>query len=104
VSILLPQLTSSSELLIRRSDIICRRTPRTDLRLLARNPDPRWNEFNVLGQVANILLEDMPSVLTESRRLRTSHIRIPADYKGGVTLFIQQASPAYTLLMSAPDL
>jgi len=48
---LLPQLCSPSELLITREDIVGRKKPRTDLRLLVRHPDPRWNEMNVLGEI-----------------------------------------------------
>jgi hypothetical protein len=47
---LLPQLTTPSVLLVRRYDITSRNTPKTDLRRLARNPDSRWNEYNVLGE------------------------------------------------------
>ena len=47
---LIPQLTTPSVLLVRRYDITSRNTPKTDLRRLDRNPDPRWNELNVLGE------------------------------------------------------
>ncbi|CAG7824636.1 unnamed protein product [Allacma fusca] len=102
---LLPQVTSDSVLLVRRHDIISRKGPTTDLRQLARHTDPRWNEINVLGQVANILLEEIPyfSENTAARRVRSSHIKIPAQYKAGVTLFILRTSPACHHLENASE-
>lgn len=46
---LIPQLSSTSVLLVRRDDVTKRMGPRTDLRKLARFAEQRWNEMNVLG-------------------------------------------------------
>ncbi|CAL8070173.1 unnamed protein product [Orchesella dallaii] len=104
---LLRHLSSQSVLLVRREDVTRRNGPRTDLRKLARFADPRWNEMNVLGQVSNMLLEEMP-VLNGSaglaRRIRTTHITIPADYKSGITLFIRESNTtSCALLKAAPE-
>lgn len=48
---LIPQLSSSSVLLIRRDDVTKRMGPQTNLRKLTRFPDERWNEMNVLGKL-----------------------------------------------------
>jgi len=48
-SVLLPQLTSPSVLLVRRQDVVSRKGSRTDLRKLVRHTDQRWNDLNVLG-------------------------------------------------------
>ena len=47
---LLPQLDSPSELLVRRSDVISRCGPETDL-LELRDFGEQWRSLNVLGQV-----------------------------------------------------
>ena len=47
---LLPQLDSPSELLIRRSDVVSRCGPETDL-IELRNYGEQWRTLNVLGQV-----------------------------------------------------
>lgn len=52
------QLCSKSELLVRRSDVLYRFDPATcDLSELAEFDDERWDEYNVLGQVINVLRE-----------------------------------------------
>ena len=45
-----PQLTSPSELLIRRGEILSRwDSQQTELKALTKHPDPRWRSMNVLG-------------------------------------------------------
>ena len=52
------QLCSKSELLVRRADVLYRFDPAScDLSELAEVDDERWDEYNVLGQVINVLRE-----------------------------------------------
>ena len=65
--ILSEQLSSPSELLVRRNDVIIRASQSAavgfvdadcDLSLLSRHADERWDQLNVLGQVVNVLREE----------------------------------------------
>ena len=101
------QLCSPSELLIRRNDVLQRWkvpneegsliSPVSDLQNLCDQPDERWDHYNVLGQVVNIIREEQ----SQKRSLQQNqqqqhpnngsgalsnmqykqHIKIPADYK-----------------------
>ena len=52
------QLCSASELLVRRTDLLYRFDPACcDLGDLVDLEDERWDEYNVLGQVVNVLRE-----------------------------------------------
>ena len=138
---MLEQLTSPSELLIRRSDILLRWNPLTNLETLADGPkdknsdvegeeDDRWYDMNVLGQVVNVLREDLnrppqPPVVNipspasqpqqqqqqqqqpqqQQQRPLTSHIVIPAVYKAGISLFVPRSNvECYEELKKYPDL
>lgn len=46
-----PQLISPSTLMIRRTDVLSRWTPHTDLMPLATHPNRHWHRFNVLGTI-----------------------------------------------------
>jgi len=85
--LLTPQLSSPSELLIRRADVVSRWSPDTDLGDFTTISDERWATYNVLGQVVNLLREDRSSKRGQLSRALTSHIRIPASYKSGITFF-----------------
>ncbi|XP_076469770.1 uncharacterized protein LOC143300123 [Babylonia areolata] len=101
---MMEQLTSDSVLLVRRQDVVSRFQPTASLARLLHHPDPRWCRMNVLGQVVNILREhNMPSV-PGYRAQVTSHIRIPAVYRAGVTLYVRHNTAQWTALRSAPDL
>ena len=94
---LLPQLDSPSELLVRRADVITRFSPTTDL-MEINSLGSRWRDMNVLGQVVNVLREER-SLLRElalaasdnssqeAVMVVTPHVKIPASYTAGVTLF-----------------
>ena len=57
--VLIEQLSSQSQLLVRRADIISRWHPTCDLQILAEvESDERWDNFNVLGQVIDVLREE----------------------------------------------
>lgn len=47
-----PQLISPSTLMIKRTDVLSRWTPQTDLMPLAIHPSRHWQRFNVLGMCA----------------------------------------------------
>ena len=94
---LLPQLDCPSELLVRRADVVSRFSPATDL-LEINQLGPRWRDLNVLGQVVNIAREErsrlreqalalMENASQEQVMVVTSHIKIPASYTAGITLF-----------------
>jgi hypothetical protein len=56
------------------------------------------------GQVVNVLREhNMPSVPGYRAQL-TSHIRIPAVYRAGITLFVRHNSPQWRALCRASEL
>jgi len=130
-TIIMDQLSSQSQLLVRRSDIISRWHPTCDLQILAEVDNERWDNFNVLGQVINVLREEhqrppagvqqvqqvspsqqiAPSASTPNRDLtnnpvQRTHVKIPAIYQSGVTLFVNKTkSPEICQeLMSCPEL
>ena len=116
--ILLEQLSSPSELLVRRSDVIVRASSQCsgfvdndcDLSLLAHHSDERWDHLNVLGQVVNVLREEQalrrgPPAPAPGKATQTSHVRIPAIYQSGISLFVPVSNePCYDELRSAPEL
>ena len=99
------QLCSPSELLIRRTDVLQRwklsndesnsLPAKNDLHLLSEQPDERWDHYNVLGQVVNVIREEHFLKRTlrqqsanvgiggifQSQTQFKQHVRIPADYK-----------------------
>lgn len=129
--VLMEQLSSQSQLLVRRADIISRWHPTCDLQILAEvESDERWDNFNVLGQVIDVLREDhqrpppsggqvqqvspsqqiAPSPPTPNRDstnpVQRTHVRIPAVYRSGVTLFVNKTvhPDICQELMSCPEL
>ena len=108
--VLRPQLDSPSDLLIRREDVIARFSKSTDLTQLVRPASGtmdrrRWHDYNVLGQVANVLREERSRNLSECENVcLTPYVRIPASYRSGITLFCEAAdSELVALLHAAPD-
>lgn len=102
---LMQQLTSDSVLLIRRFDIISRFNEDTNLsQLMTHKNSNKWRTMNVLGQVVNVLREASMPRFSGYRPQLTQHIRIPAAYRSGITLFIRQEAAAFHELMNAPDL
>jgi hypothetical protein len=110
--VLRPQLDSPSELLIRREDVIGRFSKSTDLTQLLRPagtscrvPARRWHDYNVLGQVGNVLREERSRNLSECENVcLTAYVRIPASYRSGITLFCEAAdTELVSLLNAAPD-
>jgi hypothetical protein len=116
--ILLEQLSSPSELLVRRSDVIVRASSQCsgfvdndcDLSLLAHHTDERWDHLNVLGQVVNVLREEQalrrgPPAPAPGKATQTSHVRIPAIYQSGISLFVPVSNEkCYDELRSAAEL
>lgn len=102
---LMHQLTSDSILLIPRFDVISRYTEETNLsQLMSPKNSNKWRTMNVLGQVVNVLREaNMPRPPGYQPQL-TQHIRIPAAYRAGITLFIRSEAEAFHELMNAADL
>ena len=110
-AVLREQLCSPSELLVRRSDVLqrwklssgvddkefyCSNWPQAnDLDLLAEQADERWDHYNVLGQVVNIIREEQSLKKTVQQQSQAGgqagtnqmqtqlkqHVKIPADYK-----------------------
>lgn len=125
--ILNEQLCSNSELLVRRSDIVSRWHPTCDLSILAEvEHDERWDSFNVLGQVVDLLREEHqrppptssqqqqspssqnPATASSStsQNVQKSHVRIPAIYQSGITLFVNKSAnvECHHALMSSAEL
>ena len=108
-SILIPQLNSPSQILIRREDVLSRFNSDTDLTpLISSLPgsgfSERWIEFNVLGQVVNLLREEKLLNHPESESITpTSHLRIPANYISGITLFCDNPEPEVLALFQSTE-
>lgn len=123
--ILLDQLCSKSEILIRRSDVVSRWHPTCDLQMLAETDDESWDNYNVLGQVVDVLREEhqrpvqLASPMGQSsgsngpsnsgaaacqNPVQRTHVKIPAAYKSGITLFVNTNMECYAELMSCPEL
>lgn len=97
-----PQLSSESVLLVRRQDVLSRFNYKTDLSNLIRLEDVRWRDVNVVGQLAKLVRESRREGRPGSTI--TSHLKIPADYKAGITLAMDINSPALPLLRQCPEL
>ncbi|XP_033754357.1 uncharacterized protein LOC117337471 [Pecten maximus] len=101
------QLTSDSVLLVRRQDVVNRFRDWAPLNDFLKQRDTRWQTFNVLGQVVNVLREACTALSHQIPRHRaqlTSHITIPAAYKAGVTLFVRQNTQVEEELFSVQEL
>jgi len=97
------QISSPSELLIRRVDIVSRFHSSLDLSEINRLGQ-RWQDMNVLGQVVNVIREENSAMKEENTSL-TSHVKIPASYISGVTIFCHiENDEGCRLLMESPDL
>ncbi|GAB1600768.1 uncharacterized protein LOC115209365 isoform X1 [Argonauta hians] len=102
---LMQQLTSNRDLLIKRQDIISRFNEDTNLSTLMCHEEPyRWRTMNVLGQVLNVLREARMLRVPGYRPQLTQHIRIPAAYRAGITLFVRADMDVYQHLTQAPNL
>jgi len=103
--VITPQLSSPPDLLVRRADVVSRWDDRTDLSQLTDMGDQRWDEYNVLGQIVNVLREERCQKKGEISRVVTSHIRIPACYESGITLFcLTDNTPTVNKLLGVEDL
>ncbi|CAB3257014.1 unnamed protein product [Arctia plantaginis] len=98
-----PHLISPSVLLVRTRDVLSRFTAYTDLTPLMAVPDRRFQTFNVLGQVVNVIRE-YRAIGWGEFGTRTRHIRIPASYQAGVTVAALTGSEAHRRLVAAPHL
>lgn len=94
---LLQRLCSESALLIRREDVLQRLTPDC---CLSGFSDPRWKALDVEGQVRRMRLEEEE----EEDGAKSTHIRIPAAYSSGITLFALRQSELGHKLLTAPEL
>ena len=78
--------------------------------MMLEHEDERWDSFNVLGQVVNVIREEHqgrgrqgPS--RDSKRQLKQHIRIPAAYQSGISLFVLTSNEAaYRELSTCPQL
>ncbi|XP_054915678.1 uncharacterized protein LOC129379106 [Poeciliopsis prolifica] len=94
------RLCSDSVLLVRRDDVLQRLTSGGLLSDLSQiQGDPRWRQLDVEGQVRQMLLEEE---LEDGPR--TAHVRIPAAYSSGVTLFAPTGSDVAQQILQAPEL
>ncbi|KRT85391.1 hypothetical protein AMK59_506, partial [Oryctes borbonicus] len=100
--LLWPQLSSESNLLVRRDDVLDRWNIKTDLPELMNIKSYRWRSLNVVGQVANLIFESRRELRLGFKN--TSHIKIPAAYSSGITLAILANSSSCSLLQQCPEL
>ncbi|XP_047501568.1 uncharacterized protein LOC125047386 isoform X4 [Penaeus chinensis] len=98
------QLCTDSVLLVRRADVVNRWGQGDKLIRLTQQPDPRWREMNVLGQVVGVLKEQAAPPVVQGRRHLTSHVAIPAAYQSGVTIFMRSDNPHIHTLTQAEEL
>ncbi|ROT69872.1 hypothetical protein C7M84_011918 [Penaeus vannamei] len=103
-SLLGDQLCTDSVLLVRRADVVNRWGQGDKLIRLTQQPDPRWREMNVLGQVVGVLKEQAAPPVVQGRRHLTSHVAIPAAYQSGVTIFMRSDNPHIHTLTQAEEL
>lgn len=97
------RLCSESMLLIRREDVLQRLTPDCSLSGLSESQsDPRWKALDVEGQVRQMATEKEGE--EENNQPKMTHIRIPAAYSSGVTLFAIRESELGQELLDAPEL
>ncbi|KAJ8717207.1 hypothetical protein PYW08_005606 [Mythimna loreyi] len=96
-------LTSPSILLVKAIDVLVRFTIDTDLTPLMYVPDRRFQSFNVLGQVINVIREWRATGWSDYAT-RTRYIRIPASYQAGITVAALTGSEAHRRLKLAPQL
>nr|XP_043871357.1 uncharacterized protein LOC122760320 isoform X2 [Solea senegalensis] len=95
------RLCSESALLVRREDVLQRLTPESCLSsFIESQTDPRWKALDVEGQVKQMVREEEQ----EQEGPVLTHIRIPAAYSSGVTLFALQQSHLGQELINAPEL
>lgn len=90
------RLCSESVLLIRREDVLQRLTPDCRVSTLMDHCDPRWRDLDVEGQVKQMAEEEEEDNLT--------HIKIPAAYRSGITLFALRHSHLGQELLDSPEL
>ncbi|XP_072513836.1 uncharacterized protein [Salminus brasiliensis] len=96
------RLCSESVLLIRREDVLKRLTQDCTLSLISdQQADARWKTLNVEGQVRRMINEEDHS---DEDHPKMTHIRIPAAYSSGITLFALRDSSLGQELLSAPEL
>lgn len=99
------RLCSESVLLIRREDVLQRLMPDCSLSGLSESQsDPRWKALDVEGQVRQMAMEEEGEEEEENNRPKMTHIRIPAAYSSGVTLFAIRESELGQELLDAPEL
>lgn len=101
------RLCSESVLLIRREDVLQRLTPDCSLSGLSEGQsDPRWKTLDVEGQVRQMALEEVEEEEEEKEhdQPKMTHVRIPAAYSSGITLFAIRESELGQELLDAPEL
>ncbi|KAA8579481.1 hypothetical protein FQN60_006574 [Etheostoma spectabile] len=95
------RLCSESVLLIRREDVLQRLTPDCCLSSLSdRQSDPRWKALDVEGQVRQMVLDEQQ----EQGPPKLTHVKIPAAYSSGITLFAVRQTKLGQELLNAPEL
>ncbi|XP_029303842.1 uncharacterized protein LOC115018771 [Cottoperca gobio] len=93
------RLCSESVLLIRRDDVLQRLTADCCLSGLSDiQSDPRWRALDIQGQVKQMSREE------EQDQPKLTHIRIPAAYSSGITLFALRESELGQELINAAEL
>lgn len=109
----LKELSSESILLIRHLDIIKRylanKEQSSNEMDIFNEETSRWSELDVVKQIKEVIdiysldLNDVKVNMKDAEKSFYSHIRIPASYVPGITLFTYKDSSLYKEVMEAED-
>ncbi|XP_035678276.1 uncharacterized protein LOC118417032 isoform X1 [Branchiostoma floridae] len=102
-------ICSESVLLIRQADVVTRCSG-ADLNLLERGGDPRWSnrwqDMRVAEQCMEMMMETLLAYKGDIQpaQMTRTHVRIPAAYRSGITLFMKRDTPEYLEMLDSPGL
>lgn len=78
-------LTNPSDVLIHRDAVMAHWNPHSDLVPLLHSSDHSWKQYNVLGQVVNIIREAVTGKSDDEIR----YVRVPSTHKSGVLILMR---------------
>ncbi|XP_066289856.1 uncharacterized protein [Branchiostoma lanceolatum] len=102
-------ICSESVLLIRQADVVTRCSG-ADLNLLERGGDSRWStrwqDMRVAEQCMEMMMETLLAYKGDIQpaQMTRTHVRIPAAYRSGITLFMKRDTPEYLEMLESPGL
>ncbi|KAI8519666.1 hypothetical protein Bbelb_029230 [Branchiostoma belcheri] len=102
-------ICSESVLLVRQADVVTRCSG-ADLNLLETGGDSRWSnrwqDMRVAEQCMEMMMETLLAYKGDIQlaQLTRTHVRIPAAYRSGITLFMKRDTPEYLEMLESPGL